>query len=175
MALLNVSAMSFGSLSSNAILALNQGAKLGGFAHSTGEGGLSKYHLQHGGDVVWEIGSGYFGCRTKDGGFDLDQFRDKAQHDSVKCVSLKLSQGAKPGLGGVMPASKVTQEIAEVRGVPVGQKCVSPPYHSVFSTPRELLEFIHTMRVRKKVTAKATRQALKAGEPSMPTFLSTSV
>lgn len=145
-ALLNVSAMSFGSLSSNAILALNQGAKLGGFAHSTGEGGLSRYHLQPGGDLVWEIGSGYFGCRTKNGGFDLGQFRDKSHHDSVKCISLKLSQGAKPGLGGVMPASKVTQEIADVRGVPVGEKCVSPSFHSVFSTPKELLEFLHKLR-----------------------------
>lgn len=148
MALLNVSAMSFGALSSAAIRALNRGARLGGFAHDTGEGGLSQYHLKEGGDLVWEIGSGYFGCRTSAGHFDLEQFADKASHENVKCVSLKLSQGAKPGLGGVMPAAKVTQEIATIRGVPAGQKCVSPPFHSAFSTPRELVELIHTMRER---------------------------
>ena len=121
MAMLNVSAMSFGSLSGNAVLALNKGAKLGGFAHDTGEGGLTEYHQKHGGDLIWEIGSGYFGCRTKDGNFDLEQFTEKARQPQVKCVELKLSQGAKPGLGGVMPAEKVTQEIADIRGVPVGQ------------------------------------------------------
>ncbi|GAA3439520.1 hypothetical protein GCM10018954_091410 [Kutzneria kofuensis] len=135
MALLNVSAMSFGSLSANAVLALNKGAKLGGFAHDTGEGGLSEYHLRHGGDVVWEIGTGYFGCRTKNGGFDEKEFADKAAHDSVRCVSLKLSQGAKPGVGGVLPGSKVNAEIASVRDVPVGQTVISPPYHQVFDTP----------------------------------------
>ncbi|MGY5118542.1 glutamate synthase-related protein, partial [Streptomyces sp. 900105755] len=103
MALLNVSAMSFGSLSANAVLALNRGAALGGFAHDTGEGGLSEYHLRHGGDLVWEIGTGYFGCRTADGRFDRERFAAKAAHDNVKCVSLKLSQGAKPGIGGVLP------------------------------------------------------------------------
>jgi glutamate synthase domain-containing protein 2 len=145
-ALLNVSSMSFGSLSKNAILALNKGAKLGNFAHDTGEGGLSKYHLLHGGDVIWEIGSGYFGCRTKDGQFDLEQFREKANDPRVKAISVKLSQGAKPGLGGVMPASKVTREIAEIRGVPQGQKCVSPPFHSTFKTPRELVQWIQSLR-----------------------------
>lgn len=146
MALLNVSAMSFGALSSNAILALNKGARLGGFAHDTGEGGLTKYHLEPGGDLVWEIGSGYFGCRTNQGEFDLERFRDKAAAQSVKCISIKLSQGAKPGLGGVMPASKVTREIAEIRGVPEGEKCVSPPYHTAFDTPRGLIEFVRTLR-----------------------------
>jgi glutamate synthase domain-containing protein 2 len=146
MALLNVSAMSFGALSGNALLALNQGAAAGGFAHDTGEGGLTKYHLEGGGDVIWEIGSGYFGARTKDGGFDEAKFRDKASHEQVRCVSLKLSQGAKPGIGGVLPASKVTQEIAEARDVPQGQKCISPPAHKVFSTPRELVQFIGHMR-----------------------------
>ena len=146
MALLNVSAMSFGALSSNAIRALNLGAKLGGFAHDTGEGGLTRYHLENGGDLVWELGSGYFGCRTKDGRFDPEQFKDKVNVDSVKCVSIKLSQGAKPGLGGVMPGAKVTPEIAEIRGVPVGVKCVSPPSHSAFSTPRELLQFVAQLR-----------------------------
>lgn len=146
MALLNVSAMSFGSLSGNAIGALNKGARLGGFAHDTGEGGLTKYHLEHGGDLIWEIGSGYFGCRTKDGRFDLETYRDKAVHPAVKCISLKLSQGAKPGLGGVMPAAKVTAEVAEFRGVPAGEKCISPPYHTAFDSPRSLVEFIQSLR-----------------------------
>jgi len=145
MALLNVSAMSFGALSGHALTALNQGAAKGGFAHDTGEGGLTKYHLK-GGDVVWELGTGYFGARTKDGGFDAEQFREKAAHDAVKMVSLKLSQGAKPGIGGVLPGGKVTQEIADARSVPKGQTCVSPPSHKVFSTPRELIRFIAQMR-----------------------------
>ncbi|MGH3491790.1 MAG: glutamate synthase-related protein, partial [Sciscionella sp.] len=150
MALLNVSAMSFGALSANAILALNGGAKLGGFAHDTGEGGLSEHHLQPGGDLVWEIGTGYFGTRTPDGDFDEQQFKDKAAHSAVKCVSLKLSQGAKPGLGGVLPGPKVNAEIAKVRGVPQGETVVSPPYHRVFSTPRELVSFIARMRMLAK-------------------------
>jgi glutamate synthase domain-containing protein 2 len=146
MALLNVSAMSFGSLSANAVLALNRGAAAGGFAHDTGEGGLSEYHLRPGGDLIWEIGTGYFGCRTEDGGFDPGMFAEKAAHDHVKCVSLKLSQGAKPGIGGVLPGPKVNAEIAAVRGVPEGKTVVSPPYHRVFSTPRDLIRFIARMR-----------------------------
>lgn len=146
MALLNVSAMSFGSLSSNAILALNEGARRGGFAHDTGEGGISEYHRRPGGDLVWEVGSGYFGCRTEDGHFDAEQFREKARWDQVVATELKLSQGAKPGLGGVLPANKVTEEIAEARGVPQGEKCVSPPSHKVFDTPRGLVEFLAEMR-----------------------------
>jgi glutamate synthase domain-containing protein 2 len=146
MALLNVSAMSFGALSANALRALNQGAAKGGFAHDTGEGGLTEYHLEGGGDVIWELGTGYFGARTKDGGFDEGEFRQKASHDHVKCVSLKLSQGAKPGIGGVLPAAKVTKEIAKARDVPDGEKVVSPPRHQVFSTPRELVRFIAHMR-----------------------------
>ncbi|WP_427870156.1 FMN-binding glutamate synthase family protein [Leucobacter luti] len=145
MAMLNVSAMSFGALSSNAISALNAGARDGGFAHDTGEGGISKYHRQ-GGDLVWEIGSGYFGARTESGDFSPEHFADQAANPQVKCVSLKLSQGAKPGLGGVLPGDKVTPEIAEARGVPVGEKCVSPARHRVFSTPLELIEFIARMR-----------------------------
>jgi glutamate synthase domain-containing protein 2 len=147
MALLNVSAMSFGALSANAIRALNGGAKLGGFAHDTGEGGLTKYHLENGGDLIWEIGSGYFGARTKDGDFDPEMFAEKAAREQIKCVSLKLSQGAKPGIGGVLPASKVSAEIAAARGVPKGEKCVSPAHHRVFSTPRELVQFVARMRV----------------------------
>jgi glutamate synthase domain-containing protein 2 len=146
MAILNVSAMSFGSLSANAIMALNNGAAAGGFAHDTGEGGLTEYHLRGGGDLVWEIGSGYFGARTKNGDFDRAMFKDKAAHNSVKCVSLKLSQGAKPGIGGVLPGAKVTAEIAKARGVPQGEKCISPAYHTTFSTPREMVHFLAEMR-----------------------------
>jgi glutamate synthase domain-containing protein 2 len=145
MALLNVSAMSFGALSAHALTALNAGAARGGFAHDTGEGGISPYHRQ-GGDLVWELGSGYFGARTDDGGFDEQKFADKAADDQVRMVSLKLSQGAKPGIGGVLPAKKVTKEIAEARDVPQGEKCVSPSYHRVFSTPRELVLFVARMR-----------------------------
>src|SRR6201999_2051626 len=125
MALLNVSAMSFGSLSANAIEALNRGAARGGFAHDTGEGAISPAHRQ-GGDLVWELGSGYFGARTDDGGFDEGQFAEKSADPQVKMVSLKLSQGAKPGIGGVLPAAKVSAEIARTRGIPQGEKCVSP-------------------------------------------------
>jgi glutamate synthase domain-containing protein 2 len=145
MALLNVSAMSFGSLSANAIEALNRGAAAGGFAHDTGEGAISPYH-RNGGDLVWELGSGYFGARTHDGGFDEGEFADKAADDQVKMVSLKLSQGAKPGIGGVLPGAKVTKEIAETRDIPQGVKCLSPSYHQVFSTPRELVTFIARFR-----------------------------
>ena len=143
---LNISAMSFGALGNHAIEALNLGAKIGDFYHDTGEGGLSPYHLKHGGDVVWELGSGYFGARDKDGNFDPESFRDKAQHDQVKMTEIKLSQGAKPGHGGLLPAAKVTQEIADTRQVPAHEDCLSPPGHSAFSTPREMLEFAAKMR-----------------------------
>jgi glutamate synthase domain-containing protein 2 len=146
MALLNVSAMSFGALSASALRALNQGAAAGGFAHDTGEGGLTRYHLEGGAAVIWELGSGYFGARTKDGNFDSGEFRDKAAHENVRLVSLKLSQGAKPGIGGQLPGPKVTKEIAAARDVPAGQPCVSPAAHKVFSTPRELVQFIARMR-----------------------------
>ncbi|MEM1064086.1 MAG: FMN-binding glutamate synthase family protein [Pseudomonadota bacterium] len=146
--LYNVSAMSFGSLSSNAILALNKGAKMGGFAHDTGEGGVSRYHKAGGGDLIYEIGSGYFGARTPDGAFDPARFAETAALDQVKMVELKLSQGAKPGHGGVLPASKITPEIAEARGVPMGVDCVSPAAHSAFSTPIEMMEFIGLLRER---------------------------
>ena len=144
--LLNISAMSFGSLSANAIMALNKGAAAGNFYHDTGEGGISRYHRSHGGDLVWEIGSGYFGCRTDDGSFDPDQFAQTAQDPQVKMVEIKLSQGAKPGHGGVLPGSKVTEEIAEARGVPVGTDCISPPAHSTFSTPTGMLEWAAQLR-----------------------------
>jgi glutamate synthase domain-containing protein 2 len=143
---LNISAMSFGSLSRNAILALNEGAKIGGFAHNTGEGGLSRYHLAGGGDIIWQIGTGYFGCRTPDGKFDAVKFKDCSQLPQVKMIELKLSQGAKPGGGGILPAAKVSREIAEARGVEMGKDVLSPSRHSTFETPVELLEFISQLR-----------------------------
>ncbi len=142
----NISAMSFGALSANAILALNAGAKRGGFAHDTGEGSISRHHRQHGGDLIWEIGSGYFGCRNADGSFDAGRFADNARDPQVKLIELKLSQGAKPGHGGVLPGPKVTAEIAAARGVPVGVDCVSPAQHSAFGTPIEMLQFIDRLR-----------------------------
>ena len=142
----NVSAMSFGALSANAILALNGGAKKGGFAHDTGEGSISRYHRQPGGDLIWEIGSGYFGCRNEQGQFDPVQFEANARAPQVKLIELKLSQGAKPGHGGVLPGPKVTPEIAEARGVPAGQDCISPASHSAFSTPIEMMQFIERLR-----------------------------
>ncbi|HZZ89979.1 MAG TPA: FMN-binding glutamate synthase family protein [Caulobacteraceae bacterium] len=142
----NVSAMSFGALSANAIRALNAGAKKGGFSHDTGEGSISPYHLEMGGDIVWELGSGYFGCRAEDGRFDPDRFATQAALDQVKMIEIKLSQGAKPGHGGVLPAAKVTPEIGRTRGVPLGQDCISPSRHSAFSTPMELTSFIGQLR-----------------------------
>jgi len=142
----NVSAMSFGSLSANAIRALNAGAKRGGFSHDTGEGSISPYHLEMGGDIVWEVASGYFGCRTPDGHFDPDKFAAQAAAEQVKMIEIKLSQGAKPGHGGVLPAAKVTPEISRTRGVPMGQDCISPPRHSAFSTPLEMMAFITQLR-----------------------------
>ncbi|MDF3604904.1 FMN-binding glutamate synthase family protein [Paracoccus sp. DMF-8] len=142
----NISAMSFGALSSNAILALNHGAKLGGFAHDTGEGGISRYHREHGGDLIYQVASGYFGCRAADGSFDPEKFRAQAANPQVKMIEIKLSQGAKPGHGGMLPAAKISPEIAEARGIPMGQDCVSPPAHSSFSTPIELMDFIARLR-----------------------------
>ncbi|MEX2475654.1 FMN-binding glutamate synthase family protein [Marinobacter sp.] len=142
----NISAMSFGSLSANAILSLNAGANKGHFYHDTGEGSISRYHREPGGDLVWEIGSGYFGCRHPDGTFSEDMFVANATLDQVKMIELKLSQGAKPGHGGILPGAKVTPEIAEARGVAVGEDVVSPASHSAFSTPIELLEFIERLR-----------------------------
>lgn len=143
---LNISAMSYGSLSKNAIRALNRGAKIGDFAHNTGEGSLSPYHLEHGGDIIWQIGTGYFGCRAEDGNFNPGLFRENAQRDSVKMIEIKLSQGAKPGHGGILPAAKLTEEIAKIRNVPMGADVISPPAHTAFSTPLELIEFITQLR-----------------------------
>ncbi len=143
---LNISAMSYGSLSSRAVLALNGGAREGGFFHNTGEGGVSPYHLEPGGDLCWQIGTGYFGCRAADGGFDPESFRAKATLPQIKLIEVKLSQGAKPGHGGILPAGKVTEEISQIRGVPMGQDVLSPPGHRAFNTPVGLLEFCHQLR-----------------------------
>ena len=143
---LNVSAMSYGSLSSAAILALNGGAKLGGFCHNTGEGGVSPYHLEPGGDLCWQVGTGYFGCRTEDGRFDPELFAEQAQHASIRMIELKLSQGAKPGHGGILPGRKVTAEIARIRRVRMGEDVLSPPEHTAFRSPLELVRFLSELR-----------------------------
>ena len=145
--ILNISAMSFGALSPNAIRALNKGAAMGGFYHDTGEGSISPYHRENGGDIVWQVASGYFGCRTAEGRFDPDRFAAQATDPQVKMIELKLSQGAKPGHGGILPAGKVTPEIAATRGVPLGRDCVSPARHSAFSTPMEMMEFLRQLRL----------------------------
>ncbi len=143
---LNISAMSFGSLSANAIRALNRGAKTGNFAHDTGEGSISPYHRENGGDLIWELGSGYFGCRTETGNFDPERFAVQALDPQVKMIEIKLSQGAKPGHGGILPADKVSREIALTRGVPEGKTCVSPARHGAFGTPIEMMQFIARLR-----------------------------
>lgn len=144
--LLNISAMSFGSLSNRAVEALNLGAKRGNFAHNTGEGGISEHHLKHGGDLIWQIGTGYFGCRDVEGKFDRQNFAKNAARPEVKMIEVKLSQGAKPAHGGILPASKLTREISEIRGVPMGQDVLSPPSHSAFSTPLEMMQFVAELR-----------------------------
>ncbi len=159
----NISAMSFGALSANAIQALNAGAKRGGFAHDTGEGSISAWHRLNGGDLIWEIGSGYFGCRDEHGRFSEDKFKANAQDAQVKMIEIKLSQGAKPGHGGVLPGPKVTPEIAAARGVAVGQDCVSPAAHSAFATPMEMMQFI--ARLRELSGGKPTGFKLCIGHP----------
>ncbi|HNP34864.1 MAG TPA: FMN-binding glutamate synthase family protein [Woeseiaceae bacterium] len=159
----NISAMSFGSLSAAAIEALNRGAHTGNFFHNTGEGGISKYHLKHGGDLVWEIGTGYFGCRTASGKFDVHMFRDNARRDVVKMIELKLSQGAKPGGGGLLPGVKVSAEIAAARGVPIGRDVHSPASFDEFHTPTGLLEFVQ--RLREASGGKPTGFKLCIGRP----------
>lgn len=144
--LFNISAMSYGALSKNAVLALNKGAKMGGFAHNTGEGGLSPYHLEPGGDVIWQLGTAYFGCRSKDGMFVEEEFAKRAGLPNVKMIEIKLSQGAKPGHGGILPGRKVTLEVAQIRGVEVGKDVISPPAHTAFSTPLGLVQFIDRLR-----------------------------
>jgi len=145
----NISAMSFGALSKNAITALNLGAKEGNFFHDTGEGSISQYHL-HGGDLVWEIGTGYFGCRTLDGKFNAEKFAEKANMEQVKMIEIKISQGAKPGHGGVLPAVKNNEEIAKIRGVQAHTDVLSPPGHSAFNNAKELLEFVNQLRILSK-------------------------
>ena len=142
----NISALSFGSLSANAIQALNKGAQMGGFAHDTGEGSISSHHRVNGGDLIWEIGSGYFGCRNDDGSFNAERFAVNASTPQVKLIEIKLSQGAKPGHGGILPGPKVTAEIAAARGVPEGKDCISPSSHSAFATPIEMMHFIAKLR-----------------------------
>lgn len=159
----NISAMSFGSLSANAIRALNKGARLGGFYHDTGEGSISPYHRENGGDLVWEIGSGYFGCRDERGLFDEQRFAANAGDPQVKMIEIKLSQGAKPGHGGVLPAAKVSAEISATRGVPMGQDCVSPAAHSAFDSPLGLLRFV--ARLRELSGGKPTGFKLAIGHP----------
>jgi glutamate synthase domain-containing protein 2 len=144
--IINISGTSFGAVSGNAIMALNKGAKIGGFAHNTGEGSISPYHRRHGGDIIWQVASGYFGCRTPEGGFDPEAFARQAASDQVKMIEIKLSQGAKPGHGGVLPKAKITEEIAQTRGVPRDRDCISPVRHSEFSTPIELMGFIGLLR-----------------------------
>ncbi len=146
MSILNISGTSFGSLSPKAIESLSAGAKKGGFAHNTGEGSLSKYHQAGGGDTIWQISTGYFGCRSTDGNFDAKKFSDKAKLNQVKMIEIKLSQGAKPGHGGMLLAPKVTPEIAEARGVEPFKDVISPHRHSEFSTPQELLIFVSKIR-----------------------------
>ncbi|HWL29818.1 MAG TPA: FMN-binding glutamate synthase family protein [Burkholderiaceae bacterium] len=146
LSVLNISAMSFGALSGNAILALNKGAALDNFAHDTGEGGVSRYHIEHGGDLIWNIGSGYFGCGDAKGKFSEEAFASRARQPNIKMIEIKLSQGAKPGHGGILPGAKVTPEIAEARGVPAWQDCNSPARHSAFTTPIELMHFVARLR-----------------------------
>lgn len=143
---LNISAMSYGALSKTAIMALNKGAKIDGFAHNTGEGGVSSYHLKYGGDLIWQIGTGYFGCRNTSGAFDEELFKQTSTKKVIKMIEIKLSQGAKPGHGGILPGSKVTQEISDIRGVEIGKDVISPAAHSTFHTPRGLLEFVAKLR-----------------------------
>ncbi|QIL82107.1 FMN-binding glutamate synthase family protein [Diaphorobacter sp. HDW4A] len=159
----NISAMSFGALSANAILALNKGAKTGGFAHDTGEGSISQHHRVHGGDLIWEVASGYFGCRNDDGTFSEEKYIANATDPQVKMIELKLSQGAKPGHGGMLLGPKVTPEIAAARGVPVGVDCISPPTHSAFKTPTEMMHFI--ARLREKSGGKPTGFKFCVGHP----------
>ena len=144
--ILNISAMSYGALGAKAIESLNRGAAKGKFFHLTGEGGVSPYHLAGGGDLVWQIGTGYFGCRQPDGSFNETDFENTANKQAIKMIEIKISQGAKPGHGGILPAAKVNQEIASTRNVKVHEDCISPPGHSAFSNPKELCHFVGKLR-----------------------------
>jgi glutamate synthase domain-containing protein 2 len=163
LSVLNISAMSFGALSANAVMALNKGAQIGNFAHDTGEGGVSRYHLAHNGALIWNIGSGYFGCRDKDGHFSKEEFVKQATRDNIRMIEIKLSQGAKPGHGGILPGPKVTPEIAAARGVPAWQDCNSPSAHSAFDNPIELMHFI--VRLRRLSGGKPVGFKLCVGHP----------
>ena len=163
LSVLNISAMSFGALSANAVMALNKGAQIGNFAHDTGEGGVSRYHLAHNGALIWNIGSGYFGCRDKDGHFSEEEFVKQATRDNIRMIEIKLSQGAKPGHGGILPGPKVTPEIAAARGVPAWQDCNSPSAHSAFDNPIELMHFI--VRLRRLSGGKPVGFKLCVGHP----------
>lgn len=142
----NVSAMSYGSLSKTAVLSLNMGAKKGNFAQNTGEGGLAPYHLEGKADVIWQIGTGYFGCRNPDGSFNAELFEKKSQLENIKMIEIKLSQGAKPGHGGILPAAKVSDEVVAIRHVEKGKDVISPPWHGEFSTPAQMMDFITKLR-----------------------------
>ncbi len=143
----NVSAMSYGSLSAPAVEAINRGCNLSGCLHNTGEGGLAPQH-RHGGDLIWQLGTGYYGCRRDDGGFDRDMFLERVADFPVRAVEIKLSQGAKPGQGGVLPGAKVTPEIAGIRGIPIGKTCISPARHSAFGDVDGLLDFVEDLADR---------------------------
>ena len=158
---INISAMSYGALSAKAIRTLNRGAKLAGMAHNTGEGGLSSHHLKEGGDLIWQLGTAYFGTRDKEGYFDPDTFKEKSQLDAVKMIEVKLSQGAKPSHGGVLPAAKISKEIAEIRGIEQGKDCISPPTHTAFSTPIEMMHFIQQLREFALATDNNSCQSVK--------------
>ncbi|MCH9765418.1 MAG: FMN-binding glutamate synthase family protein [Alphaproteobacteria bacterium] len=160
---LNVSGMSYGALSPPAIEALNHAAKAGGFAQNTGEGSISHAHRKFDGDLIWQIGTGYFGCRTKNGEFDSDLFAKNSAPEQVKMIEIKLSQGAKPGHGGILPASKVTKEISEARNIPMGAACISPNLHSAFATPIELMRFLALLRERSR--GKPVGMKLCVGHP----------
>lgn len=145
--LLYISAMSYGSLSAAAVEAINRGVAIAGGLHNTGEGSICKHH-DHGGPLIWQIGTGYFGCRTPDGELDIDMLVERASHHDVRAIELKLSQGAKPGRGGVLPAAKITREISEIRGIPMGRDCISPAYHKAFSSVDEMLDVIEEIAER---------------------------
>jgi glutamate synthase domain-containing protein 2 len=138
---INISGMSYGSMSAPAVSAMNQGCKLAGCLHNTGEGGVSEHH-RHGGDLIWQIGTGYFGCRNKDGTFSLDKFKACVEENPIRAIEVKLSQGAKPGMGGLLPAAKITPEISRIRGIPMGEDCASPSSHSSFSCVDSMLDFV---------------------------------